>query len=118
MKSLLLVGVLACGARTETRRTFDATPGNDDFDATSVLDASADVLPDSKWKPCKTNEDCPHTVECQMGICCRGTVMNGDCRCGDAPGCDVLTACCVRTSEPYDATPHCIPADLCKRSPN
>src|SRR5262245_61449310 len=37
-------------------------------------------------KPCESYLDCPNpTAVCEQGYCCAGHMIDGECRCGDAP---------------------------------
>jgi len=58
--------------------------------------------PDAALPRCASNEDCSGWATCQMGLCCSGVMVGDKCTCGDGPGCDLSSACCV----PFTSTTH------------
>jgi hypothetical protein len=51
--------------------------------------------PDAALSRCASNEDCDGWATCQSGLCCSGLLVGTVCMCGDGPGCDLRSACCV-----------------------
>lgn len=93
------------GAASATSTSSAGTTGGGGIELDGGVDAPDDA---PKLKPCETYEDCPYggSQECKEGFCCAGEMVNGECRCGDGPGCFFTDYCCPGLATP-DAVPTC-----------
>jgi hypothetical protein len=75
--------------------------------------------PDAALPRCMSNEDCSGWATCQMGLCCSGVMVGDKCTCGDGPGCDLLSACCVpfaSTTQKLECVTNCETACGCAQA--
>lgn len=111
--AFLLPSVCGCGGRVVIDPVDTGTIQNDADDAGDAIDGG-DAGAISSLPPCKSFDDCDGYAVCQEGFCCNGSMISGECVCGNGAGCDLLHVCCVPIGGQSNGVKECVDyASMC-----